>query len=506
MEFLEITGDNLTLQDVEDVARKYRKVILSEDAREKIKAARKIIEDIEKESTPVYGVNTGFGSLVRVKIDKEDRTALQENILRTHSVGYGAPLSEERVRAIILTRINSLSKGYSGVTLELVETLVEMLNKNLIPFILEKGSLGASGDLAPLSHMALPLLGLGKAYFEGELLPGKVAMEKAGIPTIKLHAKEGLALINGTTVLTAIGALALIDGIKLSKTADIAAALSIEALRGVIDAFNEELHLARPQAGQVETAKNLRNLLKGSKQVTRQGEIKVQDAYSLRCAPQVHGASKDSLEHVKKLVEIELNSATDNPLITKDGVFSGGNFHGEPLAQAFDLLGIAIAEIGSISERRVERLVNGSLSGYPSFLVKKPGLNSGFMLVQYTAASLVSENKILSHPASVDSIPSCENQEDFVSMGTIAARKAGDIAENVKRILATELVCAAQALDFNDEFKLGEGTDVAYKKIREEISFLAEDKDVELYNVLEKSTAMVASGKILDAVMEKVEL
>ena len=504
-----LTGNSLTLEDVEKVAREYAEVSIDDSAIKDVEASRKIVDDIVENERVVYGVTTGFGSLCNVSISKEDSSQLQENLIRTHSSGFGNPLNEDEVRAIMLIRINSLIKGYSGIRLSVVKLLLDMLNKGVVPYIPEKGSVGASGDLAPLAHMVLPMLGLGRAYFKGELLSGKEAMEKAGLSPIELVAKEGLALINGTTVLTAIGALATYDAIELLKLADIAGALSLEAHRGIIDAFYEELHVIRPHKGNLATAKNIRELTKDSTYITHTAEIRVQDAYSLRCMPQVHGANKDSIKFVKGRVDIELNSATDNPIIFEDGqVISGGNFHGENMAQAFDLLGIAAAEIGNISERRVERLVNAQLSDFPSFLVKNPGLNSGFMIAQYSTAALVSENKVLAHPASVDSITSCENQEDFVSMGTIAARKAKDIVNNSKRVVATEIMAACQAIDFRKDegLKLGVGTQAAYDLVRENIDFLENDKDVELFDELEVATDLLEDGSLLDVVESKVEL
>ncbi len=504
-----LTGSNLTIEDVIKVSRHYEEVQIHSDAIEKINNSREIIDNIIKRNTPVYGVNTGFGSLCNVSIEEELQSKLQENLIRSHSAGFGDPFDEEVVRAILLIRINSLVRGYSGIRLSVLETMVEMLNKNVVPFIPEKGSLGASGDLAPLAHCVLPMLGLGRAYYKGELVDGKVAMERAGISTITLVEKEGLALINGTTVLTAVGVFALYDGINLLKLQDIAGALSLEAHRGIIDAFNLKIHEVRPQKGQLTTARNILALVEGSKNMTHSTNKRVQDAYSLRCMPQIHGASKDTLEYVREKVEIELNSTTDNPIITLDGdVISGGNFHGEPLAQPFDFLGIALAEIGSISERRLERLVNGHLSNYPSFLVKNPGVNSGFMIVQYSAASLVSENKILAHPASVDSIPSCENQEDFVSMGTIAARKAYSILKNSRRVVASEIFAAVQALDFNEnvEDTLGKGTLPAYRRVREVVDFICEDSHIEMYEELEKVTKILEDESLLEVVIKNVPL
>lgn len=504
-----LDGEHLTLEELVQVARFKAPVQLKASAIEAVQASRKIIDDIVASKKVTYGVNTGFGSLVRKSIEPEQTRQLQENLIRTHASGFGEPFKEDEVRAIILIRINSLVKGYSGIRLSTIETMVEMLNRGVVPYIPEKGSIGSSGDLAPLSHMVLPMLGLGRAYYQGELLLGREAMERAGIPVIHLEAKEGLALINGTTVLTAIGALATYDGMKLLKLSDIAGALSLEVHHGIIDAFDERLHVIRPQLGQLATAKNMRTLLEGSKRVVHMDSEHVQDPYTLRCMPQVHGASKDTLACVKSKVDIELNAVTDNPIITREGqVISGGNFHGEPLAQAFDYLGIGLAEIGNISERRVERLVNSTLSGLPSFLVKNPGVNSGFMIAQYAAAALVSENKVLAHPASVDSITSCENQEDFVSMGTIAARHARDILQNARRVVATEILAACQAIDFDDKGyeDLGIGTRAAYDVVRQQCHFIEEDKDIQIYDELERITALLENDAILDAVLAKVAL
>lgn len=443
-----LTGNDLSLEELVAVSRYDAKIKVDPDAIDRIKASRALIDDIVDNERVVYGVTTGFGSLCRVSISKEDCSQLQENLIRTHSCGYGNPLSREVTRAAMLIRANALVKGYSGIRLETLNVLVDMINKGVHPYIPEKGSLGASGDLAPLAHMVLPMLGLGDAEYQGKLMSGKEAMDRAGIPTIRLVAKEGLALINGTPILTAMGTFALWDGMLLLKQSDIAAALTMEANRGIIDAFDERLHTIRPHRGQLDTAYNIRSLLKNSTYVTHQGELKVQDPYSLRCVPQIHGASKDALGFVKEKVDIEINSATDNPIVLPDGaVISGGNFHGEPMALPFDFLGIGLSEIANVSERRLERTINNSLSGFPSFLVAHPGLNSGFMITQYAAAALVSENKVLAHPASVDSIPSCENQEDLVSMGAAAARKAGEICFNVRRVIATEILAACQAID-----------------------------------------------------------
>lgn len=505
---IKLDGESLILEDVIAVARQGVTCQIDDHAAEAVKASRKIVDDIVKEERVVYGITTGFGSLCNVSISTEDTVQLQENLIRTHSSGYGDPLAEDAVRAIMLIRINSLVKGYSGIRLSTIEKLLELLNKGVHPFIPEKGSLGASGDLAPLSHMVLPMLGLGKAYYKGELLSGQAALDKAGISKISLAAKEGLALINGTTVLTAIGALATYDAIQLLKLSDIAGALSLEVHNGISSPFEENLHTIRPQSGQLATARNIRNLLKDSRNTTVATQSRVQDPYTLRCMPQIHGASKDSIAYVKTKVDIEINSVTDNPIICKDGhVISGGNFHGEPMAQPFDFLGIAISEIGNVSERRVERLVNSQLSKLPSFLVKHPGLNSGFMITQYACAALASENKVLSHPASVDSIPSCENQEDFVSMGTIAARKAGEILKNARRIVATEILAACQALDLKPEnHELGKGTKIAYDLFRQEVKLIEDDKDIEIYEELNKASAVIENPKFLEKIEDVVDL
>lgn len=500
-----IDGNSLTLEDIVNVAYKGYEVSLSSEAKERVIESRKIVDDIVENSKVVYGITTGFGKFSDVTITHEDCKTLQRNLIVSHACGYGSLFPKEIVRTIMLLRANALSKGYSGIRLETLETLIEMLNKNVHPCIPEKGSLGASGDLAPLSHMVLPMLYEGEAEYNGEILSGKAAMEKANINLVQLTAKEGLALINGTQVMTAVGSIALIESIKLIKASDLTAALTMEALRGIENAFYPQIHTIRPHKGQMVTAENILRLINGSNLITKQGELRVQDAYTLRCIPQVHGASKDALNYVKEKIEIEINSATDNPIVTTEGdVISGGNFHGQPMALAFDFLGIAVAELANISERRLERLINYQLNDLPAFLVKKGGLNSGFMITQYAAASLVSENKVLAHPASVDSIPSSANQEDHVSMGTIAARKSLTIAQNVKRVLATELMAACQAIDFREDFKLGIGTNEAYKKVREKIAFIEEDKV--MYKELDKCTELINNGSLLDAVEKVVNI
>lgn len=499
-EIVEITGNDLTLEDIVAVSRQYAQVRLHQDAVANIHASRKIVEDIVAQGRIVYGITTGFGQFCDKFIPREESKKLQRNLIISHAVGAGDMFDEDIVRAIILLRINNLAKGYSGIRLETIQTMIDLLNKRVTPCIPQKGSLGASGDLVPLAHMVLPMLGMGEAMYEGKVYYGAKAMELANIPIIELTEKEGLALINGTQVMTAVGALTLYDALDLIEIADIAAAMSFEAQSGILDALDHRIHEARPHAGQIKSAKMIENLLKGSKNVTRQGEIRVQDAYSLRCAPQVHGASRDAINYVRERVEIEINSVTDNPIIfkeTSEGI-SGGNFHGQPMALSFDFLGIALSELANISERRIERMVNSALSGLPAFLIEKGGVNSGFMIVQYTAAALVSENKILSHPASVDSIPSSANQEDHVSMGTIAARKAQDIMKNSRRVLAIELMCACQAIDLRGDKGMGEGTNAVYHLIRKYVKKLDEDRP--LYGDINTCESLIVDGSILNQI------
>ena len=499
-----IDGNTLNLEGFINVVRKGYKVQLTEEAVKRVEKARRVVDEFVDKERVVYGITTGFGKFSDVSISKEETKALQKNLIISHACGVGEPLDQEVVRGIMLLRANALAKGYSGIRLSTLNTLIEMLNKGVHPLIPEKGSLGASGDLAPLSHMVLVMLGEGKAYYKGELLTGKEAMDRAGIPTIELTSKEGLALINGTQVMTSIGALTVYDGIKLSKTADIVAALTVEALNGVVDAYDDRVHKIRPHQGQINTAQNLLHLLQSSEMTTRQGEIRVQDAYSLRCIPQIHGGSKDALKYVEDKVNIEMNSATDNPLIFEDtqDVISGGNFHGQPMALSFDFLGIALSELANISERRLERLVNPALSDLPAFLAKNGGLNSGFMIVQYSAAALVSENKVLAHPASVDSIPSSANQEDHVSMGTIAARKAREILGNTRKVLAMELLTACQAIDLRGKKGLGKGTEIAYNIVRENLTTIEEDRI--MYNEINTCEDIIKSNKILEEVETKL--
>lgn len=501
-----IDGSKLKLSDIVEVARNFKTVKLDEKAKKNINESRAVVDKFVEKEEVVYGITTGFGELSEICIPKDKTEQLQENLICSHSCGVGEAFEEEVVRAIMLLRANALAAGVSGIRLSTLETLIEMLNKKVHPVIPEKGSLGASGDLAPLAHMVLVMINKGEAFYEGERITGKEAMAKAGIEAVQLKAKEGLALINGTQVMTAVGALTVYDAINLAKLADISAALTLEASKGITDPFDKRVHEVRPHKHQKGTAKDLLRLTEGSELTTRQGEIRVQDAYTLRCLPQIHSASKDAIEYVKDKIDIEINSATDNPLIfteTED-VISGGNFHGQPVALAFDFLGIALSELANVAERRIERLVNPNLSGLSAFLVEDEGVNSGFMITQYAAAALVSENKVLAHPASVDSIPSSANQEDHVSMGTIGARKAKDILYNTSRVLAIELLAAAQAVDIVDPGgeKLGKGTKAAYDVVRENVKKL--DKDRVMYEDINKSAELIEKEEVVKAVEKAI--
>ncbi|WP_407310181.1 histidine ammonia-lyase [Desulfosporosinus sp. SB140] len=505
---VELDGESLTLEQMVAVARHGAKAVLKTEAKEKVLKSREFVEQLIKDNKSVYGITTGFGMFSNVVISTDDAKKLQRNLIMSHSTGVGEPLSAEVVRGILLLRANALAKGFSGIRLSTLETLLKVLNTGIVPVIPEKGSLGASGDLAPLSHMVLVLLGEGEAFYQGRRMKGSEALALAGIEPVALEGKEGLALINGTQIMTAIAALAVWDAELLWKSANITAALSMEALEGILDAFDPKIHAVRPHRGQMETAEQIRQLTFGSTYVAGKQRPRVQDAYALRCIAQVHGPSKDALEYVKKIVQTEMNSATDNPLIFPDAgeVFSGGNFHGQPIALAMDFLGIAAAELANIAERRLERLVNPNLSGLPAFLTPDGGLNSGFMIVQYSAASLVSENKILAHPASVDSIPSSANQEDHVSMGTIAARKARTIIDNAANVLAMELLAACQGVDLRErsgELRLGKGSIGAYRLVRSKVSMLREDRI--MYPDIQAAKELVSSGKLVASVQASLE-
>ena len=505
MNYVFINGHSLNLEHFIDITRNHKMVKLSQDAVERVNKARALVDRYVSENKTVYGITTGFGKFSDVVINGEETKTLQRNLIISHSCGVGNPLDEEIVRGIMLLRANALAKGNSGIRLSTLNTLLDMLNKGVIPIVPEKGSLGASGDLAPLAHMVLVMIGEGEAIYNGIRMSGREAMDRAEINIVELTSKEGLALINGTQVMTSIGAHTIYDSINLSKTADIAASLTLEALNGITDAYDEKVHIVRGHKGQINTGKNLLSILSGSSNTTKQGELRVQDPYSLRCVPQVHGASKDCFDFVKEKVEIEMNAATDNPLIFVDEeqVISGGNFHGQPMALPFDFLAIGLSELANISERRLERLVNPALSnGLPAFLVENGGVNSGFMIVQYAAAALVSENKVLAHPASVDSIPSSANQEDHVSMGTVAARKAREIMMNVRKVIAMEIFGACQAIDLRGNKGLGMGTQEAYNIVRDKISKI--DDDRVMYFDLDRCEDIIKSNVIVENVEEKV--
>ncbi len=474
---VELNGHSLTLQDVVNVARGGWRVVLDPAAEVFVERGARIVEGWAQEGRVVYGITTGFGDLASVVIPPEKSELLQRNLLISHACGFGDPLPLDVVRAVMLLRINTLTRGFSGISPATLGRLVDLLNLGITPVIPEQGSVGASGDLCPLSHLAITLLGEGEVFFEGRRMPSLEALRKVGLEPISLHPKEGLALNNGTTVMTGIAALCVHDAERLARVADVAVAMSLEALHGVPYAFDARTHDLRPHVGQRRVAANLRALIEGSEIIEAHRGKRVQDAYSLRCSPQVHGASRDAFEYARQKVEIEINSVTDNPLIfPADGeAISGGNFHGQPIALAMDFFGIAAAELADISERRCARLVDSKLSGLPPFLIEESGVNSGFMIPQYTAASLVSENKVLAHPASVDSIPTSANQEDHVSMGTTAARKARVILENARKVLAIELLFAAQGIDFSRPLRSGRGVGAAWEAIRRVVPFTRED-------------------------------
>lgn len=511
-----LDGNSLTIDDVVRIAYSAEsRVELSEEAKESVRRSRAIVERWVESNEAVYGVTTGFGEFANMRISSEDLAQLQENLILSHSAGAGGFLPRPVVRAMLVLRINALAKGYSGVRLETVDALCAALNADIIPAVPEQGSVGSSGDLAQLSHIALALIGKGRILAADGInaepdISGEI-LRRRGIEPVRLQAKEGLALINGTQMMSAFGSLAVQKAQRLMEVADIAGALTAEALRGTDTAFDERLHLARGFAGQIVSARNLRRLMQDSaiRESHRDAETdnRVQDAYSLRCMPQVHGASRDAIAYAANVVATEVNAATDNPLIFPDagapsgGVhLEGGNFHGQPLALALDFLAIACAELANISERRVERLVNGALSGLPRFLAPKGGLNSGLMIAQYTAASIVSENKVLCHPASVDSIPTSANQEDHNSMGSVAAQKAWRVAQNLERVLAIELLAAAQGIDFLRPLRSSPPLEAVHALIRERVPFMETDRV--LYDDMEAVRALVETGAIERAALD----
>lgn len=497
-------GEELGLTVLEGVARGGGAVALPASTRARLERNRAYVDELLAAGETVYGVTTGFGRFASTRIEAADVAALQRNLLLSHAVGVGEPLAQELVRAMLLLRAQSLALGASGVRPVVVELLVALLNERVHPVIPAKGSVGASGDLAPLAHMALVLIGEGEAEHAGERLPAREALHRAGLEPVELAAKEGLALINGTQLMAAHVALAMCDARRLTILADIAAAMTVEALLGSHAPFQPAVTRLRPHPGAVAVAHNMRNLLVDSEIVLSHADCgKVQDPYSLRAVPQVHGASRDALAHVTAVVETELRSVTDNPLVVTDEgddpqVISAGNFHGQPLALVADYGAIALAELANISERRTEQLVNPALSGLPAFLTEHGGLSSGLMVAQYTAAALVSENKVLAHPASVDSIPTSANQEDHVSMGAHAARKLRDVLDNTAYVIAVELLAAAQALDFRAPLKPGKGVAAAHAAVRAVVPHLATDRY--LKPDLEAAHGLLRGGALESAV------
>lgn len=490
---IRIDGQHLSLEDVAVVSRSFARVDLSIFAKKNIKNSRKIVEEIIKKRDPVYGINTGFGSLKDKNIQIHQLVQLQANLIRSHASGVGSYFSEAEVRASALIRANSLAKGYSGVRIELIEAILKLLNEGVFAFVPQQGSVGSSGDLAPLSHLALVLMGEGEVIIEGKRIPAIELLKKKGIKPIVFEAKEGLALNNGTSFLTGVAALNVFEVLKLFEWSLKALSLSLEALGATLTAYDERIHDLRNQIGQKIVAREIRALCRGSKAMgPGNGYSGIQDAYSLRCAPQVLGSVLDAINYAKKIVENELNAATDNPLIFNSGPLSGGNFHGEPVSQAMDFLAIAITQLGNIAERRIAKLVDSKNSnGLPAYLtpIENAGLNSGFMIPQYVAASLVAENKVLAHPVVIDSIPTSANQEDYVSFGTIASRKCRDVIANTWNIVAIELLSATQGVDFRGPEKLSKKNKETYDLIRHSVPFLKEDRVIS--NDIEKILALI---------------
>jgi len=474
---VQLCGEGLSLSDILQVASGDAVCSVSEEALQRVQLSRARIEHQVTNNRTVYGVTTGFGKLSDVQIDSGHVEQLQINLLRSHAVAVGPAFPTDVVRTMLLLRANALAKGFSGIKTDTLKLLVELLNRRVHPVVPSQGSLGASGDLAPLAHMALVLIGEGEAEVEGTVMSGAAALQAVGLEPVRLGAKEGLALINGTQAMTAVGALALAEARRTGLAADTATALTMEALRGIVTAFDSELLATRPHQEMEQVASRIRQLLVGSKRVTEQGDLRVQDPYSIRCVPQVHGASWQAWDYANQRLSVEFNAATDNPIvISEDKIVSGGQFHGQPIALAMDFLKVAVAEWGNISERRTERLVNPQLSGLSPFLAVDPGLQSGLMITQYVAASLVSENKVLAHPASVDSIPSSANQEDHVSMGTTAARQCRQMIGNVARVIAIEMICASQAIFLQGaEEDMASATRSALKKVRDLVPTVTED-------------------------------
>lgn len=492
-----ISSNMLTLEEIQQILVEQKPLALSEEAKVNIQKCRDYLDNKMKlHGEPIYGINTGFGSLYNIKISNENLSQLQENLVKSHACGTGDEVPHAIVKLLLLLKIQSLSYGNSGVQLITVERLIDFYNNDILPVIYNQGSLGASGDLAPLAHLSLPLLGEGEVYFNGKKVHSKDVLEHFGWQPIVLQSKEGLALLNGTQFMSAYGVYTLLKACKYSYLADLIGTISLEGFDGRKEPFNELIHFIRPHKGQIVTANRVSEFLEGSA-IIKQPKQHVQDPYSFRCIPQVHGASKDAIDYVKKVFKTEINSVTDNPnvFIESDQIISGGNFHGQPLALALDFLAIALSELGSISERRTYQLISG-LRGLPAFLVDNPGLNSGFMIPQYTAASIASQNKQLCTPASADSIVSSNGQEDHVSMGANAATKVLKVMENLERILAIELMNASQAIEFRRPLQSSDFIEMFLKSYREEVPFVSEDRI--LHYDIQKTVAFLESFQIED--------
>ena len=495
MNIHQISAEHLTIERIGEIIRGHEKLALSDDARQRIVRCREYLDEkIANQTEPVYGVTTGFGSLCKVSISKDELTQLQVNLIKSHACGVGPRVENDIVRIMLLLKIQSLSYGYSGCKLDTVERLIDFFNHDITPIVYRQGSLGASGDLVPLAHLCLPLVGEGEVEIDGEVVSGAKMLEKMGWKPIEMASKEGLALLNGTQNMSAFAVWSLLEAQRLSEWADVIAAMSLDAFDGRIEPFTHAVHAVRPHLGQIETARRFRELLDGSELIRGQ-KVHVQDPYSFRCVPQVHGAVKDTLRYVKSVIDIEINSATDNPTVCPDEdlIISAGNFHGEPIALPIDFLSIAMSELANISERRIYRLVSG-LRGLPDFLVANPGLNSGFMITQYTAASCVSLNKSLAMPSSVDSIPSCQDQEDLVSMGANAAIKLQRVIQNTERVLAIELFNAAQALDFRLPKKSSPTLMAVRDAFRERVPFISDD--VVMYPLIENAIQFLREREV----------
>jgi len=495
MNIHQISAEHLTIERIGEIIRGHEKLALSDDARQRIVRCREYLDEkIANQTEPVYGVTTGFGSLCKVSISKDELTQLQVNLIKSHACGVGPRVENDIVRIMLLLKIQSLSYGYSGCKLDTVERLIDFFNHDITPIVYRQGSLGASGDLVPLAHLCLPLVGEGEVEIDGEVVSGAKMLEKMGWKPIEMASKEGLALLNGTQNMSAFAVWSLLEAQRLSEWADVIAAMSLDAFDGRIEPFTHAVHAVRPHLGQIETARRFRELLDGSELIRGQ-KVHVQDPYSFRCVPQVHGAVKDTLRYVKSVIDIEINSATDNPTVCPDEdlIISAGNFHGEPIALPIDFLSIAMSELANISERRIYRLVSG-LRGLPDFLVANPGLNSGFMITQYTAASCVSLNKSLAMPSSVDSIPSCQDQEDLVSMGANAAIKLQRVIQNTERVLAIELFNAAQALDFRQPKKSSPTLMAVRDAFRERVPFISDD--VVMYPLIENAIQFLREREV----------